>query len=109
MVAFAVRLLSRPLSGDLLLANAVSLATPFGAYLFGEVIHVSGVLAVVVAGLIVGHRRGRARHPGRAGPDVRADGPGTGAARGRQRSGPSPERGAGGIRRGRPHRAQRAR
>jgi Na+/H+ antiporter len=59
LVAFAVRLLSRPLSADPMLANAVSLATPFGAYLFGEVIHVSGVLAVVVAGLIVGHHTPR--------------------------------------------------
>ncbi|MEU8821578.1 Na+/H+ antiporter [Actinoplanes sp. NPDC048796] len=59
VVAFAVRLLSRPLSGDPMLANAVSLATPFGAYLLGERIHVSGVLAVVVAGLIVGHHTPR--------------------------------------------------
>ncbi|GIE28503.1 Na+/H+ antiporter [Actinoplanes italicus] len=59
VVAFAVRLLSRPLSGDPMLANAVSLATPFGAYLFGELVHVSGVLAVVVAGLIVGHHTPR--------------------------------------------------
>ncbi|MGN9909292.1 Na+/H+ antiporter [Phytohabitans sp. LJ34] len=59
LVAFAVRLLSRPLSGDPLMVNAVSLATPFAAYLLAEQIHVSGVLAVVVAGLIVGHQRPR--------------------------------------------------
>jgi monovalent cation/hydrogen antiporter len=59
LVAFAVRLLSRPLSGDPMMANAVSLSTPFGAYLIGEQIHVSGVLAVVVAGLIVGHHAPR--------------------------------------------------
>ncbi|GAA4456014.1 Na+/H+ antiporter [Phytohabitans houttuyneae] len=59
LVAFVVRLLSRPLSGDPLMANAVSLATPFAAYLLAERIHVSGVLAVVVAGLIVGHQRPR--------------------------------------------------
>ncbi|MBG0560816.1 Na+/H+ antiporter [Actinoplanes aureus] len=59
LVAFAVRLLSRPLSGDPLIANAVSLSVPFGAYLLGEQIHVSGVLAVVVAGLIVGHHTPR--------------------------------------------------
>ena len=35
--------------------NAVSLATPFAAYLAGEELHVSGVLAVVVAGLLIGH------------------------------------------------------
>ncbi|MEU8660750.1 Na+/H+ antiporter [Actinoplanes philippinensis] len=59
LIAFVVRLLSRPLSADPMLANAVSLATPFGAYLLAEHIHVSGVLAVVVAGLIVGHHTPR--------------------------------------------------
>jgi monovalent cation/hydrogen antiporter len=34
---------------------AISLATPFVAYLLGEAVHVSGVLAVVVAGLVIGH------------------------------------------------------
>ncbi|BAL87596.1 putative sodium/proton antiporter [Actinoplanes missouriensis 431] len=59
LVALVVRLLSRPLSADPMLANAVSLATPFVAYLLGERAHVSGVLAVVVAGLIVGHHTPR--------------------------------------------------
>jgi CPA1 family monovalent cation:H+ antiporter len=59
LIAFAVRLLARPLSGDPLMVNAVSLATPFAAFLLAEQIHVSGVLAVVVAGLIVGHQRPR--------------------------------------------------
>jgi len=54
VVAFAVRGLRR-LRQDPLTANAVSLATPFAAYLLAESVHVSGVLAVVVAGLIVGH------------------------------------------------------
>ncbi|MFC7531941.1 Na+/H+ antiporter [Actinoplanes sp. GCM10030250] len=54
-VAYVNRVLSRPLGRDPLMANAISLATPFGAYLLAEQIHVSGVLAVVVAGLIVGH------------------------------------------------------
>ncbi|MFB9451292.1 Na+/H+ antiporter [Dactylosporangium vinaceum] len=58
IVAFAVRLL-RPIAKDALLANAVSLATPFVAYLAAEKVHVSGVLAVVVAGLIVGHHTPR--------------------------------------------------
>ncbi len=53
-----VRLL-RPLGRDPLIANAVSLATPFLAYLLGQAVHVSGVLAVVVAGLIVGHHSPR--------------------------------------------------
>jgi monovalent cation/hydrogen antiporter len=53
-VAFAVRPLRR-LRSDPLSSNAISLATPFVAYLLGEAVHVSGVLAVVVAGLIIGH------------------------------------------------------
>jgi len=40
---------------DPLLVNCISLATPFAAYLLGEETHVSGVLAVAVAGLMVGH------------------------------------------------------
>ncbi|MET7398266.1 Na+/H+ antiporter [Dactylosporangium sp. NPDC005572] len=59
LVAYGVRLL-RPLTTDPLAANAISLATPFVAYLIGEQLHVSGVLAVVVAGLIVGHNAPRA-------------------------------------------------
>jgi CPA1 family monovalent cation:H+ antiporter len=53
-VAVAVRPLRR-LRSDPLSSNAISLATPFVAYLLGEAVHVSGVLAVVVAGLIIGH------------------------------------------------------
>jgi Na+/H+ antiporter len=53
-VAYVVRLL-RHVRTDPLSANAISLATPFAAYLLGEELQVSGVLAVVVAGLIVGH------------------------------------------------------
>jgi len=54
VVAYGVRPLRR-LRSDPLSSNAVSLATPFVAYLLGEAVHVSGVLAVVVAGLIIGH------------------------------------------------------
>ncbi|MEV4709045.1 Na+/H+ antiporter [Actinoplanes sp. NPDC049316] len=54
VVAYANRA-TRPLCQDPIIANAVSLATPFVAYLLAERVHVSGVLAVVVAGLIVGH------------------------------------------------------
>lgn len=55
-VAYGVRPLRR-LRRDPLSSNAISLATPFGAYLLGQALHVSGVLAVVVAGLVVGHNR----------------------------------------------------
>jgi monovalent cation/hydrogen antiporter len=54
VVAYAVRWLRRWRTDPLSL-NAVSLATPFAAYLLGEELHVSGVLAVVIAGLVVGH------------------------------------------------------
>src|SRR4051794_8913241 len=53
-VAYGVRPL-RGLRSDPLASNAISLATPFVAYLLGEALHVSGVLAVVVAGLVIGH------------------------------------------------------
>ena len=53
-VALAVRLL-RSAIRDPLLVNCISLATPFAAYLLGEELHVSGVLAVAVAGLMIGH------------------------------------------------------
>ncbi len=54
MTAIAVRLL-RSAVRDPLLVNCISLATPFAAYLLGEDLHVSGVLAVAVAGLMIGH------------------------------------------------------
>ena len=59
-VAYGIRPLRR-LRRDPLSSNAISLATPFVAYLLGEAVHVSGVLAVVVAGLVIGHntRAGR--------------------------------------------------
>jgi CPA1 family monovalent cation:H+ antiporter len=53
-VAIVVRLL-RSAVRDPLLVNGISLATPFAAYLVGEELHVSGVLAVAVAGLMIGH------------------------------------------------------
>ncbi len=54
LVAYAVRWIRRWRSDPMTL-NAVSLATPFAAYLLGEELHVSGVLAVVIAGLVAGH------------------------------------------------------
>lgn len=58
VVALLVRLLRSQFT-DPLIVNSLSLVTPFGAYLAGEEIHVPGVLAVVVAGLIVGHESPR--------------------------------------------------
>jgi monovalent cation/hydrogen antiporter len=53
-VGFAVRVL-RSAVREPLLVNCISLATPFAAYLLGQELHVSGVLAVAIAGLMVGH------------------------------------------------------
>jgi monovalent cation/hydrogen antiporter len=44
---------------DPLLINTISVATPFAAYLCGELLHASAVLAVVVAGLLIGHETPR--------------------------------------------------
>lgn len=54
VIAFCRRLLRR-WTHDVLTANAISLATPFLAYVLAEKVAASGVLAVVVCGLIVGH------------------------------------------------------
>lgn len=58
LVAYVVRFL-RLFREDPISANAISLITPFAAYLLGEAVGVSGVLAVVVAGLIIGHNSPR--------------------------------------------------
>lgn len=41
---------------DVLTQTSISLVTPFVAYLLAEEIHASGVLAVVITGLILGHK-----------------------------------------------------
>jgi Na+/H+ antiporter len=41
---------------DTLLDTAISLVTPYAAYIVAEELHASGVLAVVVAGLLLGHK-----------------------------------------------------
>ncbi len=54
LIGYALHL-ARHLLRDSLVANTASLATPFLAYVAGEEAHVSGVLAVVIAGLMAGH------------------------------------------------------
>lgn len=44
---------------DPVLDTVVALVAPYAAYVLGELLHVSGVTAVIVAGLIAGARRGR--------------------------------------------------
>ena len=58
LVAWVIKGLRRWFD-DPLWVNALSLATPFSAYLLAEVIHGSGVLAVVIAGLVMGHQNPR--------------------------------------------------
>jgi monovalent cation/hydrogen antiporter len=53
-IAWLARQLYRRLD-DPLLETAMSLATPFAAYLVADRLHASGVLAVVVAGLWISH------------------------------------------------------
>lgn len=55
VVLASCRRVVRRWTHDVLTANAVSLATPFLAYVLADKIHASGVLAVVVCGLIVGN------------------------------------------------------
>lgn len=55
LVAWVVRLARRRLD-DPLVENALSLATPFAAYALAQSAGASGVLAVVVAGLWLGHQ-----------------------------------------------------
>jgi Na+/H+ antiporter len=57
-IAYLIRF-ARPLLRDPLIANVVSLATPFAAFVAGEEAHVSGVLAVVIAGLMASHHSPR--------------------------------------------------
>ncbi|MDQ8044625.1 MAG: cation:proton antiporter [Solirubrobacteraceae bacterium] len=56
-VAYALRA-TREYAPDVLIENAVSLATPFVSFGLAELIDGSGVLAVVVTGLVLGHSRG---------------------------------------------------
>ena len=46
----------RKLVTDPLMDTAISLVTPFAAYLLAEELHSSGVISVVVAGLLLGHK-----------------------------------------------------
>jgi len=56
LVVYLVVAWFRPRIKDPVLDTAVSFLVPFFAYLGAEVIHGSGVLAVVVAGLLLGHK-----------------------------------------------------
>jgi CPA1 family monovalent cation:H+ antiporter len=55
LVGWIVRAIQRPLQGSAL-QTMISLATPYCAYLLGEGIHASGVLATVACGLYLGQQ-----------------------------------------------------
>jgi Na+/H+ antiporter len=55
LLGWAIAALRRRLD-DPLLENALSLLTPFAAYLPAEAVHASGVLSVVIVGLYIGRR-----------------------------------------------------
>jgi CPA1 family monovalent cation:H+ antiporter len=55
VLGWALHWLRRRIS-EPVVENTLSLVTPFGAYLAAEELHASGVLAVVVTGLYLGHR-----------------------------------------------------
>lgn len=54
-VAFVVRFARRAVAGQSLLENTVSVLTPFVAFLPAQLIHASGVIAVVTCGLVLSH------------------------------------------------------
>ena len=56
LVAYAAVAWVRKHVTDPVLDTSVSLVTPFLAYVGAEAVHASGVLAVVIAGLLLGHR-----------------------------------------------------
>ncbi len=56
MLFFVVVAWLRKRLTDPLLDTALSFLTPFAAFVAAEEIHASGVIAVVVAGLLLGHK-----------------------------------------------------
>ena len=56
LVMYKVVALFRKHLDDPVLDSALSLVVPFAAYAIGEEVHASGVVAVVVAGLLLGHK-----------------------------------------------------
>ncbi len=55
-VVFVVVGKARRLVTDPVIDTSISMVTPFAAYVLAEEVHASGVLAVVVAGLLLGHK-----------------------------------------------------
>ncbi|WP_340540867.1 cation:proton antiporter domain-containing protein [Nocardioides sp. GXZ039] len=56
LAIFAVVAFMRSRVTDTLIDTALSLIVPYGAYVAAESIHASGVIAVVIAGLLLGHK-----------------------------------------------------
>jgi CPA1 family monovalent cation:H+ antiporter len=62
-VVAAIGIAARRRLGEAVHQNLVLLALPFGAFLLAELIHASGVLAVVVCGLVMSQAGPRVGHP----------------------------------------------
>jgi monovalent cation/hydrogen antiporter len=60
-IGLAVRWIRDRLN-DGVLESALGMLVPFGAYIFAEELHASGVLAVVIAGLYIGHNAPRSSY-----------------------------------------------
>ena len=56
LLVFVIVAKLRTLVTDPLMDTAISLVTPFAAYLLAEELHSSGVISVVVTGLLLGHK-----------------------------------------------------
>ncbi|MFD0201786.1 MULTISPECIES: Na+/H+ antiporter [Saccharothrix] len=61
VIGWAVRWVRDRLD-DGVLESALGMLVPFGAYIFAEELHASGVLAVVIAGLYIGHHAPRSSY-----------------------------------------------
>lgn len=61
VVALVVEVVRRKLSSDPTFDTVLSFLIPFAAYVPAEKVHASGVIAVVTAGLVLGHRSPRSQ------------------------------------------------
>ncbi|MBB5806547.1 CPA1 family monovalent cation:H+ antiporter [Saccharothrix ecbatanensis] len=61
VIGFGVRWIRDRLD-DGVMESALGMLVPFGAYIFAEELHASGVLAVVIAGLYIGHHATRSSY-----------------------------------------------
>jgi len=63
LIIKSILVLRRFSLGDSLIDNVIALLTPYAVYLCAELVHVSGVLAVVAAGMLASRQSGRIYEP----------------------------------------------